>query len=728
MSNLMEHSMTMGKLTRTLAAGLVASMLAACGGGGGSPVPSSPATGGKSAPVSMTFSFNPGQSSALRGRKYVSRATAGVGITFEANETNGSINALPNTEAAMRTPTYATPVSSGYSNTNTTCTTQASPTSSYSCTMLIAAPVGYDNIQITTWDQAPTTAGYANGAQAFANTANDLSTNDFANQLILLNQTNTFNYVLNGVVNSVYLSVQPNTLVDGAGLGQTATEIVTLTAGTIVGATSFAVSTSGGIAPGDSVVVGSGTGNAETLTVATVGANSFTTTAGAAKTHNNGDNVAVSGVLNPATLTLNVLAKDADGNVIIGSEPYVDANGTTLTINVTAGAPTLPGSVIGTSGSVSIAGASAFTSPSVQTTALSYNAGDMLSEQFTGSTTSALTIPVYPATLNFTRSAGGPIYIAASNLKINEFSTGFTGPDWITAGPDGNLWVADHAAGTVDAVHTGKTGTAGTIAGSVSLAGAYVVCPDSVGSLEVFYDSIAVGTAPVTRVTTAFGISTLGIIPAAANPTFIAACVLGPDGNEYFVDNANARAGQITPLGVVNMTATPTAGSGPVGIAVGADGNIWYVERNVAKIVRVSTTGWPTPTQKEYGVPAGDDPDFISPGPDGNLYYTNTPPGATPRIGEVSGSSPDLGGTISVTDLPGAMATGQDIILGPDANLYYAGTGPTIARVNVFGSPATYTPYTVGLSGSAVGIAAGADGNIWFAEPGTGKVGELVLP
>ena len=48
--------------------------------------------------------------------------------------------------------------------------------------------------------------------------------------------------------------------------------------------------------------------------------------------------------------------------------------------------------------------------------------------------------------------------------------------------------------------------------------------------------------------------------------------VLGPDGNFWFTIDVNG-IGRITPEGVVTIFPAPTEDGGPLGIAVGADGN-----------------------------------------------------------------------------------------------------------------------------------------------------------
>ncbi|MFI8952643.1 hypothetical protein ACIGO6_40015 [Streptomyces sp. NPDC053750] len=49
----------------------------------------------------------------------------------------------------------------------------------------------------------------------------------------------------------------------------------------------------------------------------------------------------------------------------------------------------------------------------------------------------------------------------------------------------------------------------------------------------------------------------------------------GPDGNVWFARPQDVQIGRITPAGVVTEDDVPAGNSTPVGIASGADGNLW---------------------------------------------------------------------------------------------------------------------------------------------------------
>lgn len=79
--------------------------------------------------------------------------------------------------------------------------------------------------------------------------------------------------------------------------------------------------------------------------------------------------------------------------------------------------------------------------------------------------------------------------------------------------------------------------------------------------------------------------------------------------------------GQAPVVSFYSEIALPTAGSGPVGIAAGPDGNLWVTEELGGKIARVTPAGKIT----EYDVPTpSSNPWNITVGPDRNLWFTES--------------------------------------------------------------------------------------------------------
>src|SRR5438105_4777991 len=96
------------------------------------------------------------------------------------------------------------------------------------------------------------------------------------------------------------------------------------------------------------------------------------------------------------------------------------------------------------------------------------------------------------------------------------------------------------------------------------------------------------------------------------------AIALGPDGNMWFTEEAGNAIGRITPSGTITEFPIPTANSSPRGIAAGPDGNLWFTEFDSGVIGRITTTG----TITEFPIPnSGANPWGIAAGPDGRLWF-----------------------------------------------------------------------------------------------------------
>ena len=146
-----------------------------------------------------------------------------------------------------------------------------------------------------------------------------------------------------------------------------------------------------------------------------------------------------------------------------------------------------------------------------------------------------LIVPVMLAVL----ALSAPTATADPLGEVTEFSTGLAAgslPEWIAAGPDGNLWFTD-----LHFPNDGETRQIGRIAPS--------------GQITEF-------TNP-------------------QNPYFLPEQIAtGPDGNLWFTDNGDNEAiGRITPSG--QITEYSTSGY-PVGITPGPDGDLWFADEDGA--------------------------------------------------------------------------------------------------------------------------------------------------
>ncbi len=100
----------------------------------------------------------------------------------------------------------------------------------------------------------------------------------------------------------------------------------------------------------------------------------------------------------------------------------------------------------------------------------------------------------------------------------------------------------------------------------------------------------------------------------------------GADGALWFTERNTDKIGRITTAGTITETAVPTAGSAPEGIAAGSDGALWFTELG-GRIGRITTAG----TVTEFAIPtAGSQPLGITLGLMGRCGPPKaTAPGAT---------------------------------------------------------------------------------------------------
>src|SRR2546423_15627096 len=90
--------------------------------------------------------------------------------------------------------------------------------------------------------------------------------------------------------------------------------------------------------------------------------------------------------------------------------------------------------------------------------------------------------------------------------------------------------------------------------------------------------TIDLATQAVTEYTTGLTVN--------SNPAGI---VTASDGFLYFTETAAAKVGKISDKGAITEFPTPTKASAPDGVAVGPDGNVWFVEsHNPAALGRIS--------------------------------------------------------------------------------------------------------------------------------------------
>jgi virginiamycin B lyase len=194
--------------------------------------------------------------------------------------------------------------------------------------------------------------------------------------------------------------------------------------------------------------------------------------------------------------------------------------------------------------------------------------------------------------------------------------------------------------------------------------------------------------------------------------------VFAPDGNVYVSEQGSNAIARLNPVtGEVTDFPVPTPDSNTQSGALGSDGAVWFVERNVSKVGRMTLDGHFT----EYQLADGASPNRIVAGPDGALWFTERLANKIARIttgGQLT-EYPVSGGPVGITvgkdgqiytvlfsrdavdrlDLAGNL-TGQWTLPGAGGPLQIAqGSGLDMYVTDTFGGGFyRLTPYVAGRS------------------------------
>jgi len=193
--------------------------------------------------------------------------------------------------------------------------------------------------------------------------------------------------------------------------------------------------------------------------------------------------------------------------------------------------------------------------------------------------------------------------------------------------------------------------------------------------------------------------------------------VLGPDGNIWFAERGISMIGRISASnpGTVDEFPTKDPNASPDIMTVGPDGNIWFTEQSNNSIGRITPSNPTAPDS--FGGFGLLDPRGIAVGPDGNLWVTDA--GSTPPRAVVVSPA---GALVDTVDLPAGF-NARNIAKGPDNNMWVAGfSSSRIARIVVSGSTRTLDPadgFEVPGGVTPLDLVAGNDGNIWYTAQGT---------
>ncbi len=272
----------------------------------------------------------------------------------------------------------------------------------------------------------------------------------------------------------------------------------------------------------------------------------------------------------------------------------------------------------------------------------------------------------------FTEQLGKKIGRITPQGVITEFPVSEAGshpssPLAITAGPDGNLWVADFQS--IDKVTTSGTITRYFDLPSPSLTGNGITSgPDG----NVWFILNASDHDRIGRIKPNGDMVEFPVLDTIQLQEITA----GPDGNLWFTDPLGKQIGKMTTTGTVTLYPTPMGITGPSGIAPGPDGNLWFT--SAFHLGKITTAGAFT----TFPDPGGDAPRGITEGPDGNMWYVET---TGNNVGRITPT-----GVMREFRPPTVGSGPYDIALGSDGALWF-----TEAGGNKIGRTAPASLYTV---------------------------------
>lgn len=195
------------------------------------------------------------------------------------------------------------------------------------------------------------------------------------------------------------------------------------------------------------------------------------------------------------------------------------------------------------------------------------------------------------------------------------------------------------------------------------------------------------------------------------------------DGSVWFTERSANKLGRLSPTGVLTEYAVPTASSAPEHITASADGYVWFTERYGRKIGRISQAGGAI---SEFTLPGYGEYATTINYTGGKVWFGSVESSSVARLGWISSSgaitklaSANTAATItSLTTVPGSPNTLWVTRVSSQ-------WGDSVSKVNTAGS-GSWTHYRLPTAGcSPQSITVGSDGNLWFTEKNTSRIGKI---
>lgn len=685
------------RIYSAISCALVAALLAGCGGGGsGSTPPIHKGATGGNGNVTMTFAVPVRSTSSIvkgkRKKNYVSYSTAGFEVSWEVNnfgptDLSGTSysDGFNHTEACIGNPTgagcasvpnFVGKVAPNLVSQNITCGAQANPGASYSCTIVFPVPAGYDDFQFSLWDQKPFsygTGGIGFGG-SFNSTANMLSYSLVADQQVLGASNNAFSLTLHPVIHSMYLGLDPSSLVVGAQ------------------------------SPGTSI-----NPTAPSLEFFALDADGNTIHGTASETYVD---------LNGDPAYVQVSPNQTNPGSPVGAVAVLDLNQPlSLTPNSCLALPANGG----------------LSNPMQNACTVTYDGGDVLSVAYPGTvykfcpdasnpggtcTNDSSNVSVTQTSLNFTRSINGPILVPSEPALVSipagiATNFGVVGRDqnaYLTAN-NGRIYQVNLVGPVVQSF-----GNGGTFGGGANAPGA----ADSLQGVTQGPDNQIWFADPTAHKTGALNLQNGLFMPPVSSTGTPVQIVSGPDNNMYLAEQdrpgevAITPGTQTTPPTYQIFEGSPIVGGNLQTIVVGSDGHLWYSDKGnnlIASFSAGNVAGAQTNCAVAMTAPVG-----MTTGADGYLYVAES--GANKRVDKIATAG---GACFLIQSFSTTTAAPEQLTTGADGNVYgVESDGVTALRISQappgapggVGGQLTEFPYVSTAPGFSA-IFAGADGKIW---------------
>lgn len=312
------------------------------------------------------------------------------------------------------------------------------------------------------------------------------------------------------------------------------------------------------------------------------------------------------------------------------------------------------------------------------------------------------------------------------------------GPQGMTAGPDGNLWFAETGLGAHSAIARMTTGgtiteyptpTASSNPGDVTTGGDGNIwfTESAVSQIGVMSTSgtfiheypIPPGLGTVTVAAAGTGYQTGDVVTVvqsgASGGTLVVGSVTTPGGVQFFSSDASIGTGYSA---ASNLNTTGGHGSGlqvnitntngafnPGGIALGPDGNVWFVPEDQNNVLEVTPGGQFT----AYPIPNGGSALFITEGPDGNIWYADDINSAIAQLVPGTGVTQEfptptassgpwgigIGPAVIAVPAPPTGIMGSLNVGGAPVIGWTASASSGVANYNIYRSTSTVGPFTI---------------------------------